>query len=68
MLYVFSVFKGLFTVKALFDFTPMEEGELEFKCGQMIDVLEKEDANWWRGRLQDKEGIFPSNYVEINVQ
>ena len=52
-------------VKALFDFTPQEDGELEFKKGQVIQVVEKDDANWWRGRLGDQEGIFPSNYVAV---
>ena len=51
-------------VKALFDFTPQEEGELEFKRGDLIQVVEKDDPNWWRGKLANKEGMFPSNYVE----
>ena len=50
-------------VKALFDFAPQEEGELEFKRGDIIQVVEKDDPNWWRGKLANKEGMFPSNYV-----
>ncbi|XP_028413322.1 growth factor receptor-bound protein 2-like [Dendronephthya gigantea] len=57
--------KAVFTVKALFDFKPQEENELEFKKGQIIQVVEKDDANWWRGRLENREGLFPSNYVAV---
>ncbi|CAB4002121.1 growth factor receptor-bound 2 [Paramuricea clavata] len=55
---------GKAMVKALFDFTPQEEGELEFKRGDIIEVIEKDDANWWKGKLNNNEGLFPSNYVE----
>ena len=24
------------------------------------------DGEWWTGRLGDREGIFPSNYVQIS--
>ena len=51
-------------VKALFDFTPQEEGELAFKRGDIIEVVEKDDPNWWKGKLGGNEGLFPSNYVE----
>ncbi|XP_046855317.1 growth factor receptor-bound protein 2-like [Xenia sp. Carnegie-2017] len=46
-------------VKALFDFVPQEEGELAFKRGDMIEVIEKEDPNWWKGKLNSNEGLFP---------
>lgn len=57
--------QAVFTVKALFDFKPQEENELEFKKGEIIEVVEKDDANWWRGRLGDREGLFPANYVSV---
>ena len=50
-------------MKALFDFAPQEDGELEFKRGDIIQVVERDDPNWWRGKLANKEGMFPSNYV-----
>lgn len=51
-------------VRALFDFTPSEPGELEFKRGDVIAVLESVYKDWWRGSLKGKTGIFPLNYVE----
>jgi signal transducing adaptor molecule len=51
-------------VRALFDFVPSEPGELEFKKGDVIAVLESVFKDWWRGSLKGKTGIFPLNYVE----
>lgn len=51
-------------VRALFDFEPTEPGELEFKKGDVIAVLESVYKDWWRGSLKGKTGIFPLNYVE----
>lgn len=50
------------TVKALFDFKPQEDNELEFKKGDLIEVIEQ-DGDWWRGRMGAEEGLFPANYV-----
>ncbi|KAK4126851.1 hypothetical protein N657DRAFT_630796 [Parathielavia appendiculata] len=51
-------------VRALYDFVPTEPGELEFKKGDVIAVLESVYKDWWRGSLKGKTGIFPLNYVE----
>lgn len=51
-------------VRALFDFVPSEPGELEFKKGDVIAVLESVYKDWWRGSLKGSTGIFPLNYVE----
>lgn len=51
-------------VRALYDFVPSEPGELEFKRGDVIAVLESVYKDWWRGSLKGKTGIFPLNYVE----
>lgn len=51
-------------VRALYDFVPSEPGELEFKKGDVIAVLESVYKDWWRGSLKGQTGIFPLNYVE----
>ena len=51
-------------VRALFDFQPSEPGELQFKKGDIIAVLESVYKDWWKGSLKGQTGIFPLNYVE----
>lgn len=51
-------------VKALFDFQPSEAGELQFRKGDIITVLESVYKDWWKGSLKGNTGIFPLNYVE----
>ncbi|KAM3597425.1 uncharacterized protein V6R79_004410 [Siganus canaliculatus] len=50
-------------VKALYDFTAEEDDELGFCAGDIIEVLDRSDASWWRGRLRGKSGLFPANYT-----
>ncbi|XP_026180326.1 GRB2-related adapter protein 2a [Mastacembelus armatus] len=50
-------------VKALYDFTAEEGDELGFCAGDVIEVLDRSDQSWWKGRLQGKTGLFPANYT-----
>ncbi|KAK9467331.1 hypothetical protein V1512DRAFT_132989 [Lipomyces arxii] len=50
-------------VRALYDLTPTEPGELAFKRGDIIFVLESVYQDWWKGSLRGQVGIFPLNYV-----
>lgn len=52
-------------VRALYDFHPSESGELPFRRGDVISVLDSVYKDWWRGSLRGQVGIFPVNYVEI---
>ena len=51
-------------VRALFGFQPSEAGELQFRKGDIIAVLESVYKDWWKGSLRGQTGIFPLNYVE----
>lgn len=51
-------------VRALYDFQPSEAGELQFRKGDIIAVLESVYKDWWKGSLRGQVGIFPLNYVE----
>jgi signal transducing adaptor molecule len=51
-------------VRALYDFNPSEPGELQFRKGDIISVLESVYKDWWKGLLHGQTGIFPLNYVE----
>ncbi|KAK5855856.1 hypothetical protein PBY51_007496 [Eleginops maclovinus] len=50
-------------VKALYDFIAEEQDELGFSTGDIIEVLDRSDASWWRGKLRGKSGLFPANYT-----
>lgn len=49
--------------KALYDFHGTEQGDLSFQAGDTIQITGEEDEMWWRGTLDGRTGIFPSNYV-----
>ncbi|XP_048512969.1 intersectin-2 isoform X5 [Athalia rosae] len=50
-------------VMALYPYQALNEDELSFEKGDVITVLAKEDAAWWRGEMNGVSGVFPSNYV-----
>ncbi|KAF0389841.1 bar-domain-containing protein [Gigaspora margarita] len=53
-------------VEAMFDYEGKEENDLSFKAGDKIEVLERGEGpnDWWVGRLYDRIGEFPGNYVK----
>ncbi|OQR67715.1 protein enhancer of sevenless 2B-like [Tropilaelaps mercedesae] len=50
-------------VRAMYDFTPQEAGELEFRRGEIINVIDRSDSNWWEGEIGNRKGYFPATYV-----
>ncbi|XP_064478672.1 growth factor receptor-bound protein 2 [Ornithodoros turicata] len=50
-------------VQAMYDFQPQESGELQFRRGDIITVLDRSDANWWEGEIGARRGYFPATYV-----
>ena len=50
-------------VQALYDFTPDEDGDLEFQEGDVIRVTDTSDENWWAGEFGGISGLFPAAYV-----
>ena len=52
---------------ALYDYTAQTEGDLSFKVGDKIEIVEKgDDGNeWWVGRLNGSMGQFPANYTKL---
>ncbi|KAI1238438.1 hypothetical protein IHE44_0013167 [Lamprotornis superbus] len=51
--------------EALHDFTTETKDDLSFRKGDYIQILEQIDLEWYRGRLNGKEGIFPAVFVQI---
>ncbi|KAF8941966.1 hypothetical protein BGZ47_007003 [Haplosporangium gracile] len=51
---------------ALYDYDAQQAGDLSFRKDDRIEIVEKADnANdWWTGKLNGKQGVFPGNYVQ----
>ncbi|XP_037037870.1 growth factor receptor-bound protein 2 isoform X1 [Bradysia coprophila] len=48
------------------DFNANEVDELSFRKSQILKILNMEDdMNWYRAELDGKEGLIPSNYIEM---
>ncbi|KAG0670818.1 hypothetical protein C6P43_002835 [Kluyveromyces marxianus] len=52
---------------ALYTFKGEQPGDLPFRKGDVITIIKKSESqdDWWTGRVNGKEGIFPANYVEL---
>lgn len=53
--------------QALYNFKGEMKCDLEFRKGQVIYVITRTDTqqDWWEGKIEDRVGIFPANYVKM---
>ncbi|KAF9785895.1 BAR-domain-containing protein [Thelephora terrestris] len=53
-------------VVALYDFEAQADGDLSFRAGDRIEVVEKtaSSEDWWTGKINGAQGVFPGNYVQ----
>ncbi|KAM4591205.1 intersectin-1 isoform 3-T3 [Odontesthes bonariensis] len=58
---------ALCQVIGMYDYVAQNDDELAFLKGQVITVLNKDDCDWWKGELNGREGLFPSNYVKMTT-
>uniref|UniRef100_A0A8C8UKG0 SH3 and cysteine-rich domain-containing protein n=1 Tax=Peromyscus maniculatus bairdii TaxID=230844 RepID=A0A8C8UKG0_PERMB len=69
---VFHLFNGplskdplqMNTYVALYRFVPQENEDLEMRPGDMITLLEDSNEDWWKGKIRDRVGFFPANFVQ----
>ncbi|MEJ1287257.1 intersectin 2 [Cricetulus griseus] len=54
-------------VIAMYDYVANNEDELNFSKGQLINVINKDDPDWWQGEINGVTGLFPSNYVKMTT-
>jgi len=53
-----------FQYVVLFDYEGRAEDDLKLRKGDLLEILEKKAANWWKARNEHgQEGWIPSNYV-----
>ena len=55
------------TCLAIWDHVTFDPNELQFKCGDLIEILDNSDRHWWRGKLHDQEGWFPNAFVHVST-
>uniref|UniRef100_A0A8C3DDX0 Intersectin-1 n=1 Tax=Corvus moneduloides TaxID=1196302 RepID=A0A8C3DDX0_CORMO len=54
-------------VIGMYDYSAQNDDELAFNKGQIINVLNREDPDWWKGEVNGHVGLFPSNYVKLTT-
>ncbi|TKA50158.1 hypothetical protein B0A49_10978 [Cryomyces minteri] len=56
------------TVTALYDYEAQAEGDLSFRTGEVIEIVQRtqNDNEWWTGKIGTRQGQFPGNYVRLN--
>lgn len=64
-----NLIRSLWTV--LYDYEAQGEDELSLRKGEIVEVLSTDekisgDRGWWTGKIGDKVGIFPANFVSRN--
>ncbi|KAF8634422.1 hypothetical protein AX15_000873 [Amanita polypyramis BW_CC] len=52
---------------ALYNFRAVEPGDLSFLKGEVITITQMSDKteDWWTGKIGDRSGLFPANFVEV---
>jgi hypothetical protein len=54
--------------RAAYAFAGQQEDELTFEAGDVITLVSRDEADWWRGEIDGRVGVFPANYVEPIVE
>ncbi|TDL28856.1 DUF500-domain-containing protein [Rickenella mellea] len=62
-----SPHEGVARAIALYEFNAVESGDLSFRKGEVITITKKSHSvdDWWTGKIDGREGIFPANFVEV---
>ncbi|XP_061610787.1 intersectin-2a isoform X3 [Phyllopteryx taeniolatus] len=55
-------------VIAMYDYTAANPDELSFSKGQLINVLDKTNPDWWRGEADGVTALLPTNYVKMTTE
>jgi len=52
--------------KALWNYNEdgSDAADLSFAAGDMIEIIEETNPDWWTGKVNGRQALFPSSYVE----
>ncbi|XP_071384187.1 SH3 and cysteine-rich domain-containing protein 3-like [Centroberyx affinis] len=48
---------------ALYRFKAIEKDDLDLHAGDRITVIDDSNEEWWRGKIGDRTGFLPANYI-----
>ncbi|XP_058129592.1 CD2-associated protein-like [Anopheles ziemanni] len=51
--------------KVIYSYQENKADELTLAVGDVVEFFEEVEEGWWRGRLNGRVGVFPSNFVEM---
>ncbi|KAL9975247.1 hypothetical protein ACROYT_G012384 [Oculina patagonica] len=51
--------------KVTFDYDAQDEDELTLHVGEVVDFMCEVEEGWWRGKLNGRIGVFPSNFAKL---
>lgn len=52
---------------AVWDRVALDQDELSFRVGDVIEILDMTDDVWWHGSVGDSSGWFPASFVRVRV-
>lgn len=53
--------------EALWNHVTYDEEELAFRAGDLLEVVQNKDPDWWFGAINGKCGWFPASFVRVSV-
>ncbi|KAM6976908.1 SH3 and cysteine-rich domain-containing protein 3-like [Aplochiton taeniatus] len=48
---------------ALYRFTAVEKDDLDLHAGDRVTVIDDSNEEWWRGKIGDRAGFLPANFI-----
>ena len=57
---------SLMYADAVWDRVALEDDELSFDVGDVIEILDMSDDIWWHGSVGEKSGWFPASFVRVS--
>ncbi|NWX09586.1 STAC2 protein, partial [Caloenas nicobarica] len=54
----------MFSYVALYKFVPQEQQDLALQPGDRVTLVDDSNEDWWKGKVGDRLGFFPANFVQ----
>ncbi|XP_061247611.1 SH3 and cysteine-rich domain-containing protein 2 isoform X1 [Bos javanicus] len=54
----------MYSYVALYKFLPQEKNDLALQPGDRIMLVDDSNEDWWKGKIGDRVGFFPANFVQ----